>query len=61
MEKYRINSVYEEESCYWCGWPMIQGDHAWEHDNLVFCSRVCLEELLLLRRLYGALLLNASI
>ena len=43
-ERYRINGIREEAECCFCGYPLYNGDEAWEFQNEVFCSLNCCQK-----------------
>lgn len=40
-ERIRINGIREEAECCFCGYPLYNGDEAWDFQNEVFCSVRC--------------------
>ena len=40
-ERYRVNGIREETECCFCGYPLFNGDEAWEYVSEVFCSISC--------------------
>ncbi len=40
-EKYRINKLQEEGSCCFCGYPLYNGDEAFDYVGEMFCSTSC--------------------
>lgn len=40
-ERIRINGIREEAECGFCGYPLYNGDDAWDFRDQVFCSLKC--------------------
>ncbi len=43
-ERIRINGIREEAECCFCGYPLYNGDEAWEFQNEVLCSLNCCQK-----------------